>query len=362
MPDAGALRDVNDDGPGPPAPDAPGLCGNQILRQVFDPPNLYFLLDRSLSMEDRIEGSPYSKFTAARLAIADVVRAIGHRVRYGAAVFPSSTSDPLACAPGSEIFQCQDGDPVEYALRGEDGPLLISLVARLAAYLPEGGTPTSPTLQALADTLTNLEGETALILATDGEPNCNPEAVCSGSDCSLNTAGATTDDGLACGLDLNCCDPGVDEEGPLFCTDADATVSEVARLRDAGIRTFVIGLPGSEDYGSILDAMAEAGGTARSGTPNYFSVEQSTELSDTLLLIGTSIAISCDIDLEVQPPDPELVNVYFDARVVPFDEANGWQLTAPDHIEISGDACDELSSGRVFQVQVVAGCPRTPLT
>jgi hypothetical protein len=138
-------------------------------------------------------------------------------------------------------------------------------------------------------------------------------------------------------------------------------VSEIARLHDAAIRTFVIGLPGSEDYASVLDAMAEAGGTARSGAPKYFSVDQSAELGDTLLLIGTSLAISCDIDLETEQPDPELVNVYFDAHLVGFDENDGWALTAPDHIRISGDACERLSSGRVFQVQVVAGCPRTPL-
>lgn len=359
-PDASALRDSSDPS-GPPLPDAPGLCGNQVIRQKLDPPNLYFVLDRSLSMGEPLVGSGYSKFTAARLAIAEVVRAIGHRVRYGAAVFPSSDSHTFECAPGEEVFACQNGDPVEYALRSEDGPLLLQLVARLTARSPEGGTPTSPTLRALSDTLTGLPGETVVVLATDGEPNCNPDASCSGIECTLNAAGASTDDGRLCGADVNCCDPGVAEDGPLFCADAEATILEIGKLREAGVRTFVIGLPGSEDYAAALDDMAEAGGTARSASPQYYPVAESSDLSDTLMLIGVSVAISCEVDLETEPPDPELVNVYFDARVVAFDEDEGWTLTTPQHIVISGEACEELESGRVFQVQVVAGCPRTPL-
>jgi hypothetical protein len=351
------LRDAGSEPEGPPLPDAPGLCGNQVVQQKTDRPNLYFVLDRSASMSELFEDGSHEKYATSSLAIRSVLRAIGHRVSYGAAVFPTFDSADDECTTGEEVFATRPGDPLQYALNGEDGPVLKEFIRVLGTRPPSGGTPTSATLKALAPTLRDLEGKTAVILATDGEPNCNLDAVCSGSVCPWNMAQVTLDDGRVCGQDANCCDPDIVENGPRSCLDQPATLAALRDLQAAGIPSFIIGLPGSEEFAGVLDAMAEAGGTARAGTPAYFRVTNAGELKDTLLGIGVSVAISCSIELSSPPPDPDLVNVYFDDRIVGSNPHDGWVLDGKVHLSIHGSACHQLKSGDVFQVQVIAGCP-----
>lgn len=353
------LRDAGTEQPeGPPLPDAPGLCGNQIIEQRIERPNLYFVLDRSGSMSKPFEGGSHEKYATSRLALRSVLRAIGHRVNYGAAVFPAfDSSEEEACTSGEEVFATRPGDPLQYTIEGKDGPVLKDLIQVLGTRPPSGGTPTSTTLKALTPTLLELQGQTAVILATDGEPNCNPEAECSGAECPWNFEAIALDDGRVCGKDVNCCDPAILEDGPESCLDEPATLDALRTLEAAGIRVFVIGLPGSEESTAVLDRMAQAGGTARSGPRAYYPITSATTLKDTLLGVGASVAISCDIVLAAAPPDPDLVNVYFDDHVLGYDAEDGWVLDAEAHLRIRGRACDELKSGSVFQVQVVAGCP-----
>jgi hypothetical protein len=98
-------------------------------------------------------------------------------------------------------------------------------------------------------------------------------------------------------------------------------------------------------------------------------------LTKTLQEIALRVAIQCEVTLATPPPDPKLVNVYFDKRVVKQDAENGWTWggldggsvasseggldagSGPTRIEIVGEACDELKRGDVFELQVVAGCP-----
>jgi hypothetical protein len=68
------------------------------------------------------------------------------------------------------------------------------------------------------------------------------------------------------------------------------------------------------------------------------------------------VAISCEVTLATAPPDPALVNVYFDKTVVPFDPIDGWTYVDPTHVGIEGKSCALLQGGDVLDVQVVAGC------
>lgn len=343
---------------GPPSPDAGDLCGNQIIPAAQKRPNLYFVLDRSGSMADTLEGSIYNKYVNSRLALRDLLLAVGHRVQYGAAVFPDPGTSPAGCAPGAEVFPTRPGDPPSYAAQGQIGPVLSSLLARLAKYSPDGGTPVSSTLDALTPTLLGLEGDTYVILATDGAPNCNIQASCGADECMLNLTGTTLGT-QKCDASFNCCDPANVQDGQLQCVDGSASVAAVQKLADAGVKTYVIGMPGSELYASVLDSLAVAGGEARPGSPRYYPVKNTSDLGNTLKQIGVDVAISCDISLDSAPPDPDLVNVYFDQKLVPSDPVDGWVWTDSTSIQIRGPACNELLSGAVLQVQVVAGCPTT---
>jgi hypothetical protein len=127
-------------------------------------------------------------------------------------------------------------------------------------------------------------------------------------------------------------------------------------LADAGISTFVIGMPGSEPYENLLDAMADAGGTARAGAPKYYSVADTAALQEALTAIAASVAISCELPLDYEPPDRDFVNVYFDGKIVAYDPEAGWEWTDDGQVAIRGAACEQLSAGDVLEVQILAGC------
>jgi hypothetical protein len=335
---------------GPPTLDAPGLCGNQIIPTLEDRPNLYFVLDRSTSMSELLPGSTLTKYLGARAAIVQLLRAVGHRVSYGLAAFPWLTGQ---CTTGREMFSTHGGDPPSYAARGEDGPVLKQLLTALWQAVPgdTGGTPTAATLEALVPIITALEGSTFVVLSTDGEPNCNPRASCTALDCSLNQKNLSID-GILCDARFNCCDPQRVVDGPLSCVDGPATVSAIRDLASLGVKTYVIGMPGSEYQSDLLNQMAVTGGTAR-----YVPVSELGDLSAAIMEIGVSVAISCDLVLDSPPPDRGLVNVYFDRDLVPADPAEGWAFVDDGGMQIRGLACERLMSGSVLEVQVVAGCP-----
>jgi hypothetical protein len=350
------VEDPNEPPP-PPPPGTEGYCGNQIIKTKESVPNLYFVVDRSESMDEKLPGSAHDRYTNARLAIANLLRVVGHRVRYGAAVFPSRAG---GCSVGQEVFTTRAGDPVNYAAAEQDGPQLRELMSVLAVLGTSGGTPTGPTLAKLEPTLLSLKGETIVILATDGQPNCNPAARCATEDCYYTLlareGNVQTVNGKQCTVNVNCCDPKVAPDGPLQCIDGESTAAAAKRLAQAGIRTFVIGMPGSTPFEDVLDRIALAGGTGREAPPHYYPVGNASELTDVLRQIGTSVVVSCDFELTQEPPDPKLVNVYFDASVVPSG-GDGWVWTGDRKLQLRGDACRSVMNGDVLQVQVVAGCP-----
>lgn len=361
--DAGNLIPIDShDASTPPPPDAAGYCGNQILPLVTTRKNLYLVLDRSGSMQDPIRdptsGVAIKKYDAAIKAIRDVLFALGHRLNYGAAVLPRfGVID--TCDPGAEVYPMTPGDSVTAALSGKDGEHLTNLVKVLAAYKPEGPTPTSATLGLLVEPLIALGSDTSVILATDGAPNCNDSATCDIAHCIPNIEGWWLTEDIKCGSTINCCDSILTGGGN--CVDTDATAAPIEQLRANGIKTYVVGLPGSEVYADVLSRLALAGGTARAQTvatdPVYYPVADAAELTASLKGITASLAISCTIALDDAPPDWTQVNVYFDGTLVKMNVDNGWTQVDANTIEITGSYCDVLKSGDVFQVQVVAGCP-----
>jgi hypothetical protein len=314
------------------------------------------VLDRSGSMGDTFGASGASKYETARAALREVLRAIGHRVRYGAAVFPAIASRD-GCTPGSQVFPTVLGDSPTYAAAGRTGPVLSDFLRRLG-YAEEngGGTPTAQTLLELVPTLVDLGPRTYVVLATDGAPNCNEEAECDASGCTLNIEGLRLH-GAECSGERNCCDPKVEGRGAgRYCVDAEPLVDATAELAELGIPTYVIGLPGAEAYAALLDRVAIAGGTAREGARAYYDATDVEALTEALYAIGTGVAISCSIELESEPADPGLVNLYFDGRVVLADPEDGWTFTGARSLEVRGAACEELKSGAVYEAEVVFGC------
>src|SRR6478736_3021359 len=330
--------------------DDAALCGDQKIPAIADPPNLYFVVDHSGSMGDPLTGSPYSKYENARIAISIMLHAVGHRVRYGAALYPTN----LECAAGSPVFAVTAGDPPQYAAKGKTGPVLDDLLTRLGATAPAGGTPTAATLRELQSTILGLTGKkTYVVLITDGAPNCNLALRCGVEDCIPNIEHVSIN-GVTCDESYNCCSPKV---GAGDCVDADDSEAAVAAYEKAGIDTFVVGMPGSEAYRAVLNRLAVAGNTARPGDTGYYAVSDTDELDLALRTIGAQVAISCDLPLSETPEAPDLVNVYFDDQVVPKSDDDGWRYSDENTIQFVGATCDTLTAGDVLNVQVVSGCP-----
>jgi hypothetical protein len=335
--------------------DPSGPCGSQTIPAITNPPNLSFIIDHSASMGDPFPGSAPSKYENARLALARVLKAVGHRVNYGAAIFPGLAGQ-TGCEAGDELLKVAPGDPPSYAREGKTGPRLRDLLDRLTIADVDGGTPAAPTLLKMRDTLRELTGETVVVLITDGAPNCNESLRCDAGECIPNIEGLSAG-GMQCTASTNCCKPS--SQNPtanLSCVDSQASIDAVQSLRDAGIRTFVVGMPGSEPYEQLLNTMAEIGGTARGGTSKYYPVADTDALEQSLTAIAASVAISCDIPLDYEPPDPDFVNVYFDGKLVEYDPEAGWEWSDEGHVVLRGAACAELSAGDVLEVQIMAGC------
>lgn len=355
----GGLNIPGGDCEGPPTPDTAGLCGNEVVPIEVEKPNLYFLLDTSGSMEERIAGSSKTKLLAAKDAIFEVASELGHRIRYGLAHYPSDAEGTFGCGSGAELFSVRSGDPIECVNRDPGGPVLDDFETVLRKLRAEGGTPLSGALAALGPSILALEGKTAVILLTDGAPNCNLNAVCGVDRCTLNVEELLVA-GRACDDSFNCCDPANMEElgfpnAGANCVDDGASIASLERLREAGIPTYVIGVPGTEAYAEVMNGLAEAGGTARSGTEKYYDVGSETELLETLKSLGASLSQSCEITLEKRPTNPFSLNVYLDAELLENDEDDGWTLDGAV-VTLAGDACRKVRSGDVNQIQVVTGC------
>jgi hypothetical protein len=333
---------------GPPPVDGAGYCGNLLIPVILERPNVYFIMDRSGSMEEPVDRY-YNRYTTARMAIGEVLRAIGHRISYGAAVLPAF-HNPDNCATGKQVFAATQGDPIA-ADRTQNGPTLQTFLRLLASYPPSGNTPVAATLVALTPTLLALPGRTVAILATDGGPNCNLDARCSAAGCIPNIEGRNP-----CTGDFNCCDPANVQNGPVLCVDEDATIDALENLAQHDVSTYVVGLPGSNVYADVLNRFAVAGQTAREGATRYYAADDKPELTGALREILGSVAISCDIALDATPPNSSLVNVYFDQRVIPLNAAHGWSWLDDRTLRIQGSRCEELKSGDVGQVQVLSGC------
>ena len=319
------------------------VCECLDVPLFVDAPTIYFVLDRSGSMASQ------NKWDQVRVTVGKIMRGLGPRASFGAMMFPGPSQTDV-CAPGKEIMPVTPGDPPS---SGVDGPA-TSLLLDSTRVAPAGGTPTGSTLEAARARLANTPGRTFVILATDGAPNCNPNAGCGYDRCQPNVENAP---GCPKEGPFNCCEPpdGYREN----CTDTTSTLGAIKGLQNAGTPVYVVGLPGAAPYVSLLDEMAIAGGTALPTSPRYFAVDAASEdvMLATLKKIAAQIAGTCTFDLKEEPANAGLVNVYMDDVVLPYEPVNGWTISGKT-VTLVGAACDRVKNGEVLDVRIIAGCPR----
>ncbi len=317
-------------------------CGCVDVPLFVDPPNMYFVLDHSGSMGED------GKWDQVRVTIANLVRQIGLRANFGATVFPSTSGGGDGCGPGNEVMALRAGDPPSSS---KDGPTTSALLAATNS-MPSGGTPTAATLRDVVGRLKGFSGKTFVILATDGGPNCNENTTCTALMCTNNIDNTP---GCPTGGPTNCCEGA---NGASSCLDSQATSTAVKAISQAGYPVYVVGIPGSAPYASLLDDLAVAGGTALPSSPKYYRVDtvSNAALLGTLRKVAAKIVATCTFQLKQAPQNPDLVNVYLDEVILPRDPVNGWTITGST-VTLVGSACAEVTNGDVLGVRIIEGCP-----
>ena len=321
--DHGTVTDASSSGD----PDAPlaidadeptvdATCGAQsediALVNLGDPPDMLIVLDRSGSMTGPIPTFPPNftpKWNIMRDAVKAVVMATENNIRYGLAEFPTDDN-------------CGVTSPVKVPIDLGQYPEVNTYFNNRSA---NGNTPADAALRAALahyqSIPVNPEGRYVLF-ATDGEPNCTtPEA----------------------------------DAGP-------RTVAAIQALRQAGIKTYVLGFGGGFTTGTVLNDAALAGGVPRpGGPPHYYAANNAAELQAVLQQIAGGVIVpSCSYHLQSLPPVPDDVTVTLNGQPVPRStlHTNGWDYH-PDAQTITffGSYCQQIMSGAIGNVAFAYGCP-----
>lgn len=300
-----------DPGSGPPP--EPAGCGKQTFAIMASKqsPNIMMAVDESGSMKEQIAGSNMSKWSALVGAVNDLLGKFSGSAQWGLSIFPHPASN--SCSAGQ----------TDVAVGANTTMTILSKLNALNDGNIGGNTPTNQTLQGMLGSAAGLADATRanyVLLMTDGQPNCGG--------------------------------------------DANAVKATIAQLyaQTPSVRTFVVGIgDGASSDPNALDSWADAGHTARTGTPRYYQVNTVNDLQAAFADIVNGVA-SCTYVLTQKPADASLVVAYIGGVAVPQDPANGTTYDAGSNsIQFHGTSCDKIKSGAASSLDIVYGCPSPPI-
>ena len=324
------------------------------------PSNILFVIDRSGSMAcnpppltgseacerdpKRADPQQPSKWELTSQALVSALDTLPDTTTVGVSFFSNDDACGVHSVPNVPLSR---NTPAQRA----------SIVSNLAAIKPNGSTPlvgaTILAYRYMHDTAVSgtIHGTQYVVLITDGQQSepCDEIGRCKGAEACTELL-VTTEVPKAAGVGAN-------------------------------IRTFVVGVPGSEAARSVLSQIAERGGTAAAecdvnAGDCHFDMTRTPELGPALQRGLQQIAgqtLTCELTIPKSksgPVDLGLVNVVFtptqdQARVLPQDDhapcdagADGWQYNAArDRIRLCGETCTQVRTDRGARIDVVLGCP-----
>ncbi|MET0283025.1 MAG: VWA domain-containing protein [Polyangiales bacterium] len=320
------------------------------------PTSMLFVLDRSRSMvcnlpplqsSEECEANPQpvdrlqpSKWRITRESLSSAFEELPNGALLGLSYFSNNGSCGVNSEPAVSLVALDDGQR-------------NALTDSLNTVQPDGLTPiVGATILAYNHLHEEIKapGNRFVVLITDGAESCNPEAI-----------------------------------GQLLET-------EVKKARDANIRTFVIGAPGSENARNLLSELAFRGGTAVSnnckhdidGPANvgdcHLDMTTSTDFAAALTAaLGTVSSAAQGCEFAVPPTNSSLsdeddVNVQYTPGgsgkpecFLPVqgdcNSVDGWQFATgsdgqPDRTKVvlCGSACDRIRADPAARVDILVGC------
>ncbi len=262
-------------------------------------PEVMLVLDRSASMASSFgTGTRWSTLVGALEA---TLPAVDGTLELGLSVFPAASTSGVECGVPDA--------PVLWPAKGQ----VATLLSKVRSSTLVGGTPTALALDAAAAALTSTQPR-AMVLATDGLPNCNA---------GLNPSTCACPAGQQCGLAQRCID------------DA-RTLERLSTHANAGIPTWIIGIGSDVTSTSLLDAMALAGGRPTTGAHRYAAVASPAELQAAFVAIREELS-SCSFTTTSVPDSSGAMQVKLDGVVVPQDASgvSGWTWIAQARGELA---------------------------
>jgi hypothetical protein len=313
------------------APVTPCVPGTIALTKAA--PVLLFVLDRSGSMAEPLGGaSGESKWQVLTDGLASTLPSVDSSMEIGALVFPTTAGGGRG---GFSTASCTVSGGADLAPATGNVGALVSL---LAGTVPAGSTPTASAIQAAATVLLSTRAATtarALVLATDGAPNCNGSL--DPSTCTCAGTGPNFG-GQGCG------------GSGAMCLDDVRTVSTIASYESQGLPTYVIGLESTNDavFSQVLGEMAVAGGRPYGGSTTYYAARSATDLNAALVAIRDQVG-ACTFLTTSVPNTGGTITLSLDGAKVPYDPSGidgwAWGDMANGQIVLFGATCTLAAGG-----------------
>ncbi len=311
-------------------------CGAETFRvEPPPPPSVLVVFDKSGSMAQRMVAGA-TMWQIMRTAMKSIVMNLQGQMRFGLQLFPGD--------PG-----CGTGGQVDVAVAEN---AFAAITQKLDATEAAGGTPTRLAMRTARAYMAGLavppRGKKAILLLTDGEPNCHWDG-----PCVCPTGFSPSPSGTSCCRNGAC---------TYFCNGGDqldvaGAASELSASAGAQTPVYVIGMAaGLEDS---LNRLAQAGGAPRSpGPPYYYEATSASSLEAAMTAIAKQI-VPCEFTLVRPPPARDDVILRVGGQVVPRDTADGWMLSSDGlKITLVGAACQQLQTlGQSADIQVTFNCP-----
>lgn len=283
-----------------------------------------------------------TKWEITREALLDAVAELPADVALGVSFFPDTGDSDDECLNNRVAV------PIA-GLGGANSTVRRLWEIEVNDVEPNGATPTHGAylfgLSQLAET--DLPGNRFLLLLTDGTPTCNLACECNEGNVPV---------------------------------DSDPLIEEAGVALERGVRTFVIGSPGSENTRDVLSELATEGGTAKADCdddgPDFCHFDMTTEddlaagLTRALAEISQSLR-SCEYVIPAPPSgetlDRDKVNVLYtpgsgDTETIGRDPSDrdcetGWQYSEDGtRVVLCGETCTRVRDDAAGRVEVLFGC------